>query len=591
MKKNLLVILAAAATVALPFLLRRPADTGAWRTGDPVLVAISPHNDAIRQEFAEAFSRWHQRHYGVPVRVDWRVIGGTTEIMRFLTSEYVGAMRAWWARQGRAWPAAGAAWMLDRHFDPAIPPDLQDGKAAAESRRRELYLAFRTNDHQEVSARIDILFGGGVYDHDIAARRGLTVPPWQDETQAPTDTLTGLDGHMLIPRGHSGEIWRSKHFFGTVLSTFGICYNPDRLRDLGLESPPQRWTDLAHPAYFGHVGITDPTKSGSVAKAFEMIIQQACWETLRNDGYDDRRIMDWETRIATAGLPPGQLPPGIPPAYQQAVETGWLEGLNRIRRIAANARYFTDAAGKVPIDVGTGAAAVGIAIDFYGRFQAESTRAPDGTPRMVYMTPLGGSSVSADPISLLRGAPHRELALRFITFTLTEDGQKLWNYRPGTPGGPRRFALRRLPIRRDFYPSDDPVIQSNCLRHVAHTSDDLTDPTINPYHLAEAFQYQPRWTARHFGIQRDLVRALCMDSGEELRAAWGAILRNGGPQNNPEAMQRLLSMPQDPMPVTWLSAITDYPKADRLEYLRLWTSAMRRKYREARRRAEQPFDG
>jgi ABC-type Fe3+ transport system substrate-binding protein len=33
---------------------------------------------------------------------------------------------------------------------------------------------------------------------------------------------------------------------------------------------------------------------------------------------------------------------------------------------------------------------------------------------MHYVTPAGGSSVSCDPIGLVRGAPHRELAVRFI---------------------------------------------------------------------------------------------------------------------------------------------------------------------------------
>ena len=108
-----------------------------------------------------------------------------------------------------------------------------------------------------------------------------------------------------------------------------------------------------------------------------------------------------------------------------------------MRRIGANARYFTDSASKVPIDVSTGDAAAGLAIDFYGRYQAETSKAPDGAYRMQYVTPEGGSSVSADPISLLRGAPHRELAVRFIEFVLAPEGQRLWTYAPGTRGGPQ----------------------------------------------------------------------------------------------------------------------------------------------------------
>ena len=96
--------------------------------------------------------------------------------------------------------------------------------------------------------------------------------------------------------------------------------------------------------------------------------------------------------------------------YQDDVEEGWRRGMNLVRLIGANARYFTDSAGKVPIDVGMGATAAGICIDFFGRFQAEYTRTADGATHMSYITPRGGSCVSADPMSLLRGAPHRELA-------------------------------------------------------------------------------------------------------------------------------------------------------------------------------------
>ena len=581
MTRILWVVLAAAAMVALPFLFRRPAVQEKWAPGDPVLVIVSPHNEAIREEFGHAFSAWHAARHGRPVKVDWRVIGGTTEIMRYLASEYVGSMRAWWERGGRPWPAAGAEWMLDRRFDPARPPAAAADEARA--RRRDFFLAFRTNDSPAAAtARIDLFFGGGVYDHEKAGQQGLTVPPWEDAA-IPAGLFVDAGGRELIPPGSSGEVWRGQVFFGTVLSTFGICYNPDRLKDLGIADPPRSWADLADPRYFGQVGVTDPTKSGSVAKAFEMIIQQACRETVRAAGFGDEQIAVWEAAFAEARLPPGELPNGVPAAYQEAVAQGWLDGINRVRLIGANARYFTDSAGKVPIDVGMGATAAGIAIDFFGRFQSEYTRAADGRPRMRYLTPVGGSSVSADPISLLRGAPNRELAVRFIAFCLGEEGQKLWNYRAGEPGGPRRYALRRLPIRRDFYPGEDPAFEAAARAHNAHCSDDLGDPSVNPFRLARDFSYQPRWSGAHFGIQRDLVRALCLDSGEELRAAWRRIQEHGGADRQPEAMAWLLKLPQTPVPVTWASAVTDYASehVDRLEYLRRWTAEMRANYRKA----------
>lgn len=574
------VLLAAIFIIALPFLFRKPPATGIWHAGDPVLAIVTPHNEAIRYEFARAFSEWHFEKYGQPVRVDWRVIGGTTEIMRYLDSEYIGSMKGWWKRQGRDWPAAGADWILDRSYDP------DDAPAGDAPGRKELYLAFRTNDSPDIAtAGIDLFFGGGVYDHSKAERQGLTVPPWATDAEIPAGLFQDERGKELIPVELAGEVWRSRVFFGNVLSTFGICWNPDRLRDIGVTKAPARWADLTAPAYFGEIGVADPTKSGSVAKAFELIIQQAAGESVRAHGYDDPTIARYEQSIAKARLAAGEVPGDVPAAYQETVGESWLAGVNLVRLIAANTRYFTDSAGKVPIDVGNGATAAGICIDFFGRFQAEYAKGVDGKPHMEFATPIGGSCVSADPISLLRGARNRELAIRFITFVLGEEGQKLWNGRPGTEGGPTKFALRRLPIRRDFYPSDDPVFQRKAACHLAAASDHLDAPDVNPFALACSFTYRPRWTGRHFGVQRDLIRAMCLDSGVELRAAWRAILDHGGPAANPEAMELLTRMPTHPVPVTWESAITDYDHIPRLRYMREWTADFRANYREAARLA------
>jgi len=581
--KYLIVILAAALLVALPFLFRKPTDLGDWRTGDPVLVIISPHNEAVRYEFGEAFSRWHREHYSRPVKIDWRMVGGTTEIMRYLASEYVSSMKGSWTRRGEIWPADGAELILDRSFNPDKPPaEIATNETARAhfERQKKLFSAFRnTDDPQTVSCGIDLFCGGGAYDHNNAARQGLTVAPWTAEERKQPEVAALVNA---FPAQFGGEVWRSDVFFGTVLSTFGICCNPERLRDFGIATPPVAWRDLADPRLFGQVGLADPTKSGSVAKAFEMIIHEQCWRTVTAAGFTHEQVASNEAAIAKARLPPGELPPSVPPEYQAAVERGWLDGVNLVRIIGANAHYFTDSAGKVTMDVNAGVVAAGVAIDFYGRFQAETERAPDGTERMLYTTPAGGSSVSADPTGLLRGAPHRELAVRFLTFALSLEGQKLWNYRPGTPGGPIRYALRRLPIRRDFYPSDDPAIQAACASNRPYLSDDLSDPRIDPYALGAQFTYQPRWTGAHFDLQRDLVRAMCIDSGDELRAAWGAILAHGGPEKNPRAMALFRQLPDRPAPLDWRSALGAYKRIDRLARLREWTAFFRKRYEEAR---------
>lgn len=594
MKRQWPIVLAAALVTALPFLFRERPDGGDWRPGDPEVVIISPHNEAIRYEFGKAFLRWHRERYGRPARVDWRVIGGTTEISRYLTASYIAAARAWWTAKGREWPAGAGDALVDRRFPLDAPPtparfsnesDEAYLRRSGEERRRweilrALYTEFRkTDDPSAFTSKIDLFFGGGEYDHLKARGEGLTVPPWPPE-QPPAGLFSDAEGRVMIPAAIAGETWRNDTMFGNAVSTFGICFNYDRLRELGIDRPPSSWSDLADPRYFRRIGMADPTKSGSIAKAFELIVHQQCYEAVRRAGFSDADIDRFEKAIAQARLPPGEVPSDVPAAYQQAIERGWEDGIRLIQRIGANARYFTDSAGKVPIDVSSGAAAAGIAIDFYGRFQAQMSRAPDGAERMGFVVPAGGSGVSCDPISLLRGAPHREIAVRFIEFVLSEDGQKIWTYRPGTPGGPVKYALRRMPIRRTFYPSEDPVIHAQFEAHRRYTADDLADPSVNPYALAERFTYRPRWTSAHFGVHRDLIRAMCLNAAADLQKAWAAANR-ADPARRERALAAIARLPTTPIPLTWGTALRITRVYRRMDYLRDWTVFFRASYREA----------
>lgn len=584
MIRNLSILLVLTAVVALPFAFRRETGVREWREGDPVLVIITPMNEAIRHEYALAFSRWHAEKHGAPVKVDWRNIGGTSEISRYLTSEFVSAFRAWWTGQGRPWRGDGAAIILNKSFDPAKKPEGVD--EADWARQCEMHAAFRgTDDPKKFSSQIDMYFGGGAFDADNATRQGLLVPAWPPE-EVPPGLLAAESGDELIPAGMSGETWRAPAFYGTTLSTFGVCYNRDRMRAQGIDRAPEQWEDLADPRWFGTLGLADPTKSGSIAKAFETIVQVQCRKAVEAAGFGPR-VDEYEAKIVAAKLPPGQMPEGVPGEYQTAVEAGWAEGLRLLQKLGANARYFTDSASKVPLDVGMGNAAAGLCIDFYGRFEAEVSNGGRADGAMAYVTPRGGSGVSADPISLLRGAPRRETARRFIEFLLSEAGQKLWCYRVGAPGGPEKYALQRFPIRRDFYPSENPAFQAAYERHRAHTTDDLGTPTLDAYRLAGEYVYRPRWTAGYYGILRDLVRAMCMDSGQELRAAWKGICEAGGPEACPRAMQAFQRLPQVPEPLTWVSGLGMGKKYDRLDLLREWTIQYRAQYDEAARLAEE----
>lgn len=319
-----------------------------------------------------------------------------------------------------------------------------------------------------------------------------------------------------------------------------------------------------------------------------MIIHSECRRVVYEAGYTDEQINEYEKKISSAKLPLGQLPEGVPQEYQDTVERGWKSGLDLIRRMGMNVRYFTDAAGKVPVDVAAGDAAVGMSIDFYSRVQAEVTKDKlTGAARLCFVNPKGGSSISGDPISLLRGSENKELALRFMEYVLSEDGQKLWNYKPGTPGGPTTSALRRLPIRRDFYPSEDnATIDAKAKEHAQYTSDNLLDPTVDAYTLANNFMYCYRWTGQHFSFFRQFIRAMCMDSGVELKAATEAIIAAGGPEKCPQAMEALMRMPSEPYEMSWKSSLEN-SDLDSMDCMRQWTIFFRNTYKEAERLAKE----
>jgi len=486
MIRNGAIVVLAAVIVALPFVLRKDAPAQAWGEGDPVVVVITPHTASIREEFGNAFSEWHQRHYDSPARVDWRVIGGTTEIMRYLEAEY----------------------------------SISD------------------------TCKMDVFFGGGQYDHAVAERKNLTIP-----------LPASLFDEAEYPLARGGEIWRGDNYIAAALATFGIVYNLDRLADLGIETPPATWRDLADPRYRRFIGVTDPTKSGSIAKAFEMIIHTECRRAVMEAGFSREDIHAFERDLANA-----------PADYAAAIERGWREGIRVVQLIGANARYFTDGSSKVAMDASSGDIAAGVSIDSTARAQMEI--AGHG----FYTTPIGGSSVSADPIALLRGAPNPETAERFVAFVLSLDGQRLWNYRPGVPGGPRQYALRRLPAHMGFYRSTSDSRLP--------TSDDLLSPSVSAWELSEAFEYVPRWTAAHFATFRLLIRVMCMDSGDALKDAWAHIILHGGPDAQPDAMAQLTLLPPD---LTWDSAAS-FAKGDTLETARRWTLFFRDSYAAAKQK-------
>ncbi|HTO02329.1 MAG TPA: extracellular solute-binding protein, partial [Opitutus sp.] len=405
-----------------------------------------------------------------------------------------------------------------------------------------------------VSCGIDLFFGGGPYDFIVQANAGRIVP------NRILQTHPELFVDEIIPQKFAGEeFWdRQGRWIGNVLSTYGIIYNRDALKRLGIARAPMDWSDLSDGRYIGEIALADPTKSSSITKAFENLIQQQMQRRLAQlrGGNAGENGNDAERKVALE---------------EQAVREGWLAGLQLLQLIGANARYFTDSSQKPPIDVAQGDCAAGICIDFYGRSQAEVTeQRGTGEARLGFVSPRGGAVNSVDPVALLRGAPKREVAEAFIEYNLTMDAQKLWNFRPGTPGGPSRYALRRLPVRRDFYEQ-------------AEWKEFRSDPEEEPFAGAEKLIYQPAWTGGVFREMAFIMRVMTLDTHKELVRAWRAI--HAAPDaRKASALQRL----QDLTAVSYERANNDIKRAlasknkvDEITLARTLGALFRQQYAEA----------
>ncbi|HYC71122.1 MAG TPA: ABC transporter substrate-binding protein [Opitutaceae bacterium] len=530
MLKQAAIILALIAVVVLPFALRPEKTAGG--AADDALVIITPHNEAIRHEFGRAFAGWYRERTGRTVAVDWRVIGGTSEIARFLESEYVASFQNHWMNElRRPWSIEVQAAFANARLPKDASPLAQEARAA--------FLA------SDVGCGIDLFFGGGSFDFIRQADAGRLVESRILRTHPDWFTPD------VIPQAYAGEpYWDAKgRWIGNVLSSYGIISNRDSLGRLAVAEELVTWDDLANPRLAGEVALCDPTKSSSIAKAFENMIQQKMQQRLE----------------ALRAERPGAAAREI---EAQAVREGWAEGLRLLQRMGANARYFTDSSQKPPIDVSQGNSAVGVCIDFYGRYQVEAAQRHGGAGRLRFVTPEGGTVSSVDPIALLRGAPNREVAELFIEFTLSLEGQRLWNFRVGAEGGPERFALRRLPVRRDFYARAD----WKPLR---------SDPEAQPFDQRNPLIYRPEWTGGIFREMAFVIRVMCLDAHPDLVDAWRDIIRAGMPPAALAALSDVSFVGYDEMGGRIKQALNSKNKVDEVTMANELADRFRAQYRRA----------
>ncbi|HEY9279450.1 MAG TPA: extracellular solute-binding protein [Eoetvoesiella sp.] len=160
-------------------------------------------------------------------------------------------------------------------------------------------------------------------------------------------------------------------FMGQALAGYGIMYNTRLLKAKKL-TEPQSWTDLLKPEWYGNVGITSPSRSGTMHLTVETILQ-------------------------------GE---------------GWDKGWNTLIRMAGNSAAITERSFGVPDGINNGQFGAGPVIDFFG-LSSKYSKFP-----VEFVYPEETAIVPAN-IALIAGAKNTEEGKKFIIFTLSKEGQEL----------------------------------------------------------------------------------------------------------------------------------------------------------------------
>src|SRR5260370_993025 len=150
-------------------------------------------------------------------------------------------------------------------------------------------------------------------------------------------------------------------YYGQALAGYGIMWNPRSLKAHKLAAPKE-CSDLTRPAYFGHIAISSPSRSGTTQLTVETILQ-------------------------------GE---------------GWDKGWRQLLSMMGNAAAVTDRSFAVPDGVNNGQYGIGIVIDFFGLAGKYS-----------------GFPVGFAYPALTAGAKNADEARKFMAFTMSVPGQQL----------------------------------------------------------------------------------------------------------------------------------------------------------------------
>ncbi len=218
---------------------------------------------------------------------------------------------------------------------------------------------------EKENPQADVWWGGTIDPHSIAALEGLT------ESYCPS-IYDEMDPRFRDPIGDCQVI-------GVYVGILGFSVNEDILNEMGLPIPTG-WEDLLDPRYKGLIGIANPNTSGTAL-----------------------------TTLATQVFRKGE---------EKGEKIDEDAGLEYMKKLHQNIANYTKSGVAPGILAGRGE--IGIAIVF---MHDAVYHAEEGYP-VTPIAPKEGTGYEIGGLNMVKGAPHPELAKKFMDWVVSAEAQE-----------------------------------------------------------------------------------------------------------------------------------------------------------------------
>lgn len=316
---------------------------------------------------------------------------------------------------------------------------------------------------QDRRGDIDVMLGGGESLHRaLASPACISSPPPGRACSQAVFRPAELVPH-LPPQLSGAALYDSEgHWFGVSLSGFGYACNETELEKRGILFP-KNWEELSGPAFFQHLAMADPRTSGSSHMAFETILQATPWDHA------------WRILLGLGA--------NVRDAWQ-ASSQGVLP------KLAEDSEIFC-----------------AVVIDYFFYLEKAELEKTAGI-RLRFLIPPETAYLTVDPVSVLDRAPHPEAAKLFLQYLLT-DGQRLWMFPPGHPGGPQRHAVLRLAVDERLYRDPQAIFY------------------MNPFASSPGHPFDSELASRRRNLLSILLQGALVLNHKPLRETWKYLLEKG----------------------------------------------------------------